>query len=188
MERKFYRINQYIRAPQLRVLGEEGKQVGVMSLSEALTEANKLGVDLVEIAPTANPPVAKLINYKKFQYLEEKRERRSKKAKKGGGVKEVRFTPFIAKADFDFRVKRVTEFLKEANKVKVVVRFTNRQLPKREFGYQILKQVREALSSQAEPETEPKWFGPNLIMTLTPVKGDHEKKQIQNSTVDSPTI
>jgi len=165
---KHYRINQYIQASEVRVIGEQGKQIGVMPIFNAIQEARKLGVDLVEVASNAKPPVCKLINLKKFIYQEAKKERESKKAQKGGGLKEIRFTPFIAQNDFNTRIKRVKEFLGDGDKVRVVVRFTGRQLGHREFGQQVINRVMEAVAEVARKDSEPKWMGKDIFITLTP--------------------
>lgn len=187
--KKFYRINQYIRAPKLRVIDEDGKQIGILALSEALEKAKEKGVDLVEIAPTANPPVAKIIDFKKFRYLEEKRERKAKRGIKGGEIKGIRLTPFIAQADFDFRIRRAEEFLKEGNKVRVVVRFSRRQLGKKEFGYNLIKKFTETLSRFCQAEGESKWFGRDLVLTLSPVKGGKNvQEKNENQKIDKPPV
>lgn len=165
---KHYRINQYIQASEVRVIGENGKQIGVMPIFNAIQEARKLGVDLVEVADKAKPPVCKLINFKKFIYQEAKKERESKKAQKKGELKEIRFTPFIAKNDFETRIRRLKEFLGEGNKVRVVVRFTGRQLGHREFGQQVINRVLEALAEKARKDSEPKWLGKDIFVILTP--------------------
>jgi len=126
-------------------LDEEGKQVGVVSKLEALQKAKELGVDIVEIAPNAKPPVAKLIDYKKFKYLEAKKERESRKSQKNVGIKEVRLRPFIGQHDFDTRVKRATEFLEDGNQVRVSVLFKGREIVRKEFGYDVVKRFIEAL-------------------------------------------
>lgn len=186
--KKFYRINQYIRAPKLRVIDEEGKQVGVLSLDEALEKARENIVDLVEIAPTAQPPVAKLIDFKKFLYQEGKRERKSKKGT-GGEVKGIRLSPFIAQADFEFRAKRAEEFLKEGNKVRVAVRFLGRHLGKKEFGYKLLGRFKETLSEISRPEGEPKWLGRELILTLSPTKGEKNvEEKNENQKINRPPV
>lgn len=186
--KKFYRTNQYIRALKLRVIDEDGKQVGILTLTEALEKAKDKGADLVEIAPTAQPPVAKIIDFKKFLYLEEKRERKAKRGIKGGGIKGIRLSPFIAKGDFDFRVKRAGEFLKENNKVRVVVRFSRRQLGKKEFGYNLLRKFAESLSQVGQLEGEPKWLGKDLISTLSPLKGGKYEEKNENQKIDKPAV
>jgi translation initiation factor IF-3 len=163
---KFYRINFYIRADQVRVIDEAGKQVGIMPLNEALGEARKRNLDLVEVTANAKPPVCKLINFKKFKFLEAKKEQLEKKKNKKIGIKELRLSPFISENDLQVRVKRTEEFLKEGNRVKVVVRFRGRQLTKKEFGHEILKRLKEKLGEKAKVETEPKMQGKQLEMTL----------------------
>lgn len=177
---KFYRINQYIQATQVRVIGEDGKQIGVMPIFNAIQEAKKLGVDLVEIAPKAQPPVCKIIDFKKFKYQEAKREKESKKGQKGGNLKEVRLSPFIAKNDLEFRLKRVKEFLTEGNKVRLTVRFTGRQLAHKEFGQQVMERAIQGLGGITEPETKPKWLGKDFFVILTPDKGKKNETKDEN--------
>lgn len=187
MGKKFYRINQYIRSQQLRVIGEDGKQIGILTLTEAQEKARQVELDLVEIAPNASPPVAKIIDFKKFLYQEEKKEREAKKKIKGGETKEIRVAPFTAEADLDFRIRRAEEFLREGNKVRISVRFLGRQLGKQEFGYQILRKFTEALNNDAQPEGEAKWLGRNLVLFLKPIKKKDEK-QVQNPKIDNQEI
>jgi len=187
---KFYRINQQIKASKLRVIGPDGKQIGILSLSQAFEEANKKGLDLIEIAPRAEPPVAKIIDYKKFRYLEAKKEKKEKKSK-GGELKVIRVSPFIAKADLETRIRKARQFLGENNKVKIEVLFFGRQLTKRDFGYKILKEFKEQLGAEAREEQEPKWLGKMLIMTLIPGEGaKDETKEIknENTKVDGQKI
>lgn len=168
----FWRVNQNIRAPKLRVIGSDGKQLGIFSLSEALAKANGLELDLVEIAAHANPPVAKIINFAKFKYQEEKRNREAKlKEKKGTELKEIWLTPFMADNDYQVRLGRIKEFLEDNHKVRVTVRFTFRQMVHREFGYEILKKVVADTNEISKIDQEPKFLGRQLMMMLTPVKG-----------------
>ena len=156
---KFYRINQRITAPKLRVIGKDGKQIDILSLNQALDEAKKLGVDLVEVAPAAKPPVAKLVDFKKFRYQEAKKQKQEKKKSKGGDLKVIRVSPFIAQGDLAQRIKRAKEFLSGGNKVKIEVRFFGRQLTKKEFGYKILGEFINQLGEEAKTEHDPKWMG-----------------------------
>lgn len=188
MEKKFYRINQFIRAGRLRVIGQDGKQIGILSLNEALEKAHEQEQDLVEIVPSANPPVAKIVNFRKFLYQEEKRERAARKKIRGGETKEVRVTPFIAQADFNVRIRRAEEFLKEGNKVKISVRFKGRQMGKKEFGYEVLKKVTTALGSFSQEEGVPKWLGRNLVLTLSPAKGSKDEQKNENKKINRPTV
>jgi len=164
---KFYRINQYIQAKEVRVVDETGKQIGVLPIFAAIQKAREAGLDLVEVASGAKPPVAKIIDFKKFKYLEAKKEKEEKKGIKGGELKEIRFSPFIAQNDLDIRVKRIKEFLKENNKVRVVIRFSGREITKKEFGYKVIDKIMENLSELAEKDSEPKFMGRNLFLTLS---------------------
>lgn len=175
IQTKFYRLNQYIQAPQIRVVDERAKQLGVMKREEALKMAQEKGLDLVEVAPAAKPPVVKLIDFKKFRYLEAKKRQQEKKAIKGGELKEIRLTPFIAKNDFEFRIKRTREFLKEGNKVKVVVRFVGRQITRKEFGKKLIEDFIKAMENWGKPEHEPRWAGRNFFITLAPTVGTKGK-------------
>jgi len=172
----------------LRVIDEAGEQIGILSLPEALEQAKEKGVDLVEIAPTANPPVAKIIDFKKFCYLEEKRERKAKKGIKGGEIKGIRLTPFMAKGDFDVRVNKAKEFVSEGDKVKVVVRFSQRQLGKKAFGYELLKKFAEALSDIAKAEGEAKWLGKDLVLIFSPEKRRNYEKENENQEINKPPV
>ena len=135
---KFYRINYQIQSPQIRLLDDTGKQIGIVSKIEALQKAKELGLDVVEIGPNAKPVVAKLIDYKKFRYQEAKKERDAKKTQKNVGVKEIRLRPFIGQHDFDTRLRKALEFLEHGNQVKVNVMFKGRELGRRQFGFEVL--------------------------------------------------
>lgn len=189
---KFYRINLKIRAPKLRVIGQDGKQIAILTLEKALEEAKKLGVDLVEVAPAANPAVAKLIDFKKFRYQEAKKQKEEKKKSRGGDLKVIRVSPFIAEADLAQRIKRTREFLDEGNKVKIEVRFFGRQLTKKEFGYKILREFINQLGEEAKTEHDPKWMGKRLILTLVARTGEKdetkEKNKTENKKVSQPKI
>lgn len=164
---KHYRINQYIQAAEVRVIGEDGKQIGVMPVFNAIQEARKLGVDLVEVAPNAKPPVCKLIDFKKFIYQEAKKEKESKKGQKGGQLKEIRLSPFIAENDLLNRLNRAKEFLTQGNKVKLVVRFSGRQLGHKEFGQKVIDKALNNLNGLGQVENQPKWQGRDYFVILT---------------------
>ena len=144
---KFYRLNYQITSPQLRLLDEMGKQIGLVSKIEALQKAKELGVDVVEIAPNAKPAVAKLIDYKKFKYQEAKKDRESKKSQKNVGVKEVRLRPFIGQHDLDTRLRQASVFLEEGNQLKISVFFRGREITRKEFGYEVVKKFLAQLES-----------------------------------------
>jgi translation initiation factor IF-3 len=184
-QRKFYRLNRYIQADEVRVVDEKGKQIGVMPLNKALQQAQEKGLDLVEIAAKAKPPVCKIIDFKKFKFLEAKKEQQERKKTKKVELKEIRLAPFIAENDFNFRIKKAEDFLKEGNKVKVVVRFRGRQMTKKEFGYDLLKKAVERLRPFAKVDIEPRFVGRRLEMAFSPIKGGQSgQKQDENKKVD----
>lgn len=127
-------------------MDEEGKQIGVVSKIEALQKAKELGIDVVEISASAKPPVAKLIDFKKFKYQEARKERENRKSQKNVGVKEVRLRPFIGQHDFDTRVARGKEFLGDGNQLKIVVIYKGREITKKQFGDMVLKRFLDTLA------------------------------------------
>lgn len=168
----YWRINERIQAQTLRVIGPDGKQLGVFSKEEALKKATEMELDLVEIAPSAKPPVAKIVDYAKFRYQQDKKDREAKlKEKKGSEQKEIWFTPFMADNDYQVRLSRVKEFLEDGYKVRIAVRFTGRQLSHREFGYEIAGRVTSDTKEMSRIDSPPKFIGRQLLMTITPVKG-----------------
>lgn len=185
-KKTYWRINQNIQAEKVRVIGPDGKQLGIFSVSEALTEAEKEGLDLVEIAQHATPPVVKIIDFAKFRYQQEKKEREArKKEKKGRESKEVWLTPFIGANDYQTRLEKIREFLTEGSKVRVVVRFKGNQMSRKQFGYEVSGKVVKDVQDIGGVDQEPKFLGRQLIMTLTPVKKqkvneENEEKKIQS--------
>lgn len=165
-----YKINYQISAPTVRLLDDQGKQIGVLSLNEAKSHAQETGLDLIEIAPNANPPVVKLISFSKFKYQEAKKQKSEKKGIKGGGLKEIQMTPFISQNDYETRVKKAQKFLTTGNKVKLSIKFQGRQLNHKEFGYDLVEKFKSNLAEISTPESEPKLIGKRLMFTLTPSK------------------
>jgi len=164
----FWPSNEQIRFTTLRVIGPDGKQIGILDKSKALELAKKEGLDLVEISDKANPPVAKIVDYGKFRYQEEKKLREASKKSKPGDLKEVRFSPFIAENDFQTRYKRVKEFLKDKDKVKLVVVFKGRQLGSKPFGYKIFDRMKQDLGEGINVDMLPKFLGRSLVMIISP--------------------
>lgn len=150
-------------------MDQAGKQIGVVTKEEALKRARESGVDVVEIAPNAKPSVAKLIDYKKFKYLEAKKEREEKKGQKHVGVKEIRLRPFIGEHDLQVRLRQAKEFLGDGNQLKISIPFRGREITRKEFGFQILSKFMAEL-----PETKmvrPGHFeGKVLVAIITPDK------------------
>lgn len=154
--------------PEVRLIDAAGKQIGVVKTGEALERAKKEGLTLVEIAPMAKPPVAKIVEFSKFKYQEEKRARAIAKKQKGGELKEIRFSPFIAEGDYQTRLKRVKEFLAEKNKVKIVVIFMGRQMGSKPMGYRLLERINQDLGEGTAVDMQPKFLGRYLITIISP--------------------
>lgn len=173
-QKRYYRINQRIFAPQLRLLDAQGKQIGVVSKQEALKLANEQELDLVEIAPQAKPPVAKLIDFNKFLYQLEKKKKEEKKKAKTSETKEVRLGPFMSDNDLQVMARRTREFLEAGNKVKLVVKFRGRQITRSEFGRKVINKVVESVHDISKIDRETHFEGRQLIALLSPEKG---KKQ-----------
>ena len=150
----------------MRVLDEEDKQVDVMDIKDAIALAKKKSLDLVEIAPKANPPVVKTVDFGKFKYQQEKKKKKAKV--KTPEVKEVRFSPFIGDADFETRLKRVQRFLKQGNKVRIVVKFKGRQMGSKQFGYDVHEKVLDTVRDKVVIDMEPKFLGRHLSMVISP--------------------
>jgi translation initiation factor IF-3 len=181
--RKFYRINERIFASNLRVLDAEGKQVGVLSRFEALQKAKELEVDLVEVAPMANPPVVRLIDFKKFLYQESKKKNEEKKRSKVSETKEIRLGPFMNDHDLNTMVRRGSGFLEDNDKVRLIVKFMGRQIAHPEFGKGIMQKAIDALSDLSKVEREPHFEGKQLIAILSP-----ERKKINETKKENQEL
>ena len=168
---KFYRINYQIAAQEVRLIDEKGVQIGIKTKMDALKLAQAEGKDLVEIAPNAKPPVVKIIDFKKFKYLEAKKEKESRKKTKNVGVKEIRLSPFIGSHDFQTRLTRAQEFLKQGNQLKISVPFRGREITKKEFGMETIKRAISQLSLIGKLIKEPYFEGRVLSAILVPLKG-----------------
>lgn len=163
------RINDEIRASELRVLDPEGNALGIMKLSEALAKAEEWELDLVEISPTAIPPVARIVDYGKFLYQKEKKLKEAKKNQKIVELKEIKFGPHIDKHDFDYRLKRIQDFLAKGDKIKVSIRFRGREMAHTELGFQIIQRILEQLTDIVI-EKPAKLEGRQILMVLSPPK------------------
>ncbi len=159
----------------MRVLDETGKQLGVMTKAEAFQKAQELGVDVVEIAGSAKPPVVKLISLSKFRYQLQQKKNEEKKRNKNAEIKELRLTPFIAQGDFDSRMKKARAFLEGGDKVRLVIKFKGRQITKKEFGDNVLNKAIAALGEISTIEVPPKLMGKMIMTQLMPVKKKKEQ-------------
>ncbi len=180
-----WRIGNQIRSPKLRVIGADGKQLGILTLENALSEAEKEGLTLVEIAPKANPPVARIVELGKFKYQEEKKLQRQKRRSKAAEVKEIRFSPFIAEHDFVNRLEKIKEFLGDKHKIRIVVKFGGRQLDSKEFGYNLIKKIIKSLEGNIVVDMEPKFIGRHLTCVISPTnksKGSGGEESVSQNT------
>jgi translation initiation factor IF-3 len=162
------RLNQEIRAREIRLIDEAGKQLGIYPLREAQQIAEERGVDLVEVAPNANPPVCRLMDYGKFLYERTKKEREARRSQKLTEVKEVRLRPKIGEHDVGFKVRRMRQFLGSGAKVKVRVRFRGREITHPEVARELLERIAGALSDLAVVEQAPQMEGNTMLMLLAP--------------------
>ncbi len=162
------RINREIRADRLRVITEDGEQLGILTLREALARAEEMGLDLVEIAPTAKPPVAKIIDYGKLRYHQAKKEKESKKAQVQIKVKEIKLKPNIDVHDFQTKLKHAREFLLKGNKVRVSIMFRGREMLHLDLGDKVVQQFCTELSDIAILEAPPKLMGRTMTTVLAP--------------------
>jgi translation initiation factor IF-3 len=165
---KDLRINEQIRVREVRLIGDEGEQQGIMPTVQALEMAKTQGLDLVEVAPQANPPVCKILDYGKFKFENEKKVRDAKKRQKLLKLKEIRMQPKIDDHDLDFKSKHVKEFLAEGNKVKVTIRFRGRELAHTELGLDVLNDVLKRIEGDYVMDKPPAMEGRFMSMVLSP--------------------
>jgi translation initiation factor IF-3 len=164
------RVNHQIRAKEIRLIDHEGKMIGVVSVSEALRMAELRELDLVEISPNANPPVCKIMDFAKFIYEQQKREKVQKKQQSSQQLKELRFTARTASHDFNFKVRHAREFLTEGNKVKATVMFRGREIVHQKVGEDLLNKLIEEVQDIAKLDSPPKLEGKKMSIMLSPDK------------------
>jgi translation initiation factor IF-3 len=157
-----------IRAATVRLIDADGTQVGVKPIAEALALARTRGLDLVEVAAAANPPVCKVLQYSKYKYEQEKKERESRKKQKAGLLKELRFRPNIGQHDLDVKVRQIEEFIDAHDKVRITVVFRGREMQHRDLGLKLLMSIQERLVEKAAVEQAPMPDRNRLVMTLIP--------------------
>ena len=162
------RTNEQITASEVRVISSTGKQLGIISIREALYHAEDEGFDLVEVSPGAKPPVCKIIDYGKLKYKEQKSKKEAKKKQKMIEVKEIKMRPYINKHDYEVKIKALSKFISEGNKVKVSLRFRGREMEHQNLGMELLKKLTEEVSVYAKLETPPKTNGKQIMMVLVP--------------------
>lgn len=172
----FVRVNGKIRAREVRVIGTDGKQLGVFSLADAINMARANGVDLVEIAATATPPVCRLVDYGKFRYEQSKREKEAKKHQHANKVKEIQLSPSIDPHDFGVKLSHAIDFLCEEMKVKVTLRFRGRELAHKEFGFKQVENFIKEIAPFGHPDFSPKLVGKGINVMLSPLPRNKRAK------------
>ncbi|MDZ5496336.1 MULTISPECIES: translation initiation factor IF-3 [Lacticaseibacillus] len=161
-------VNDSIRAREVRLISQTGEQLGVKSTRDALAIAEDANLDVVLVSPNAKPPVARIMDYGKFRFELQKKERDARKKQKTVTIKEIRLSPTIGEADFNTRLKNATKFLKKGDKVKVSVRFRGRAITHKDLGRKVLEQMADAVKEIASVETHPKMDGRSMFLMLAP--------------------
>lgn len=160
-------INDQIRARQVRLIAEDGEQVGVVTIQDALARAEEAGLDLVEISPNAEPPVCKILDYGKYKYEQQKKAAEARKKQKVIEVKELKFRPNIDDHDYQVKIKAARRFLEDGDKVKITLRFRGREMAHLDLGMKVMGRVREELADIAKVEMDARVEGRQAIMILT---------------------
>ena len=182
----FVRVNGKIRAREVRVIGTDGEQLGVFTLGDALTMARKEAVDLVEIAPNANPPVCRLVDYGKFRYEQAKRDKEAKKHQHANRVKEIQLSPTIDPHDFSVKLSHAIDFLCDDMKVKVTLRFRGREMAHQEFGFQVVQKLLKEAAPYGHPDAPPKLIGRGLNVMLSPLPRNKRARNPREEESSSP--
>ncbi|ETF02091.1 translation initiation factor IF-3 [Advenella kashmirensis W13003] len=165
---KTNRINAEIRIPEVRLIGVDGEQLGIVKTVEALRLAEQEGIDLVEIAPNAEPPVCRIMDYGKFKYQEQKRQQEAKAKQKIIQVKEVKFRPATDEGDYQVKLRNLKRFIEDGDKAKVTLRFRGREMAHQELGMRVLERVRDDMAELVQVEAMPKLEGRQMVMVLAP--------------------
>jgi translation initiation factor IF-3 len=164
------RINHQIRVPQVRLIDEDGTQVGITPIAEAIALSQTRGKDLVEIVPQSTPPVCKIVDFSKFRYEQDKKEREARKKQKTGQLKEVRVRPRIGEHDLEIKLKHAREFLLENDKVQITVMFMGREMQHRDLGMTLINRIKDSLADVSDVEQNPSMFGNRIFLGLMPKK------------------
>jgi translation initiation factor IF-3 len=165
-----HRINGEITAPEVRLIGVENEPIGIVNYRDAMRMAEEAEVDLVEIAPTAQPPVCRLMDYGKFKYQEQKKAHEARQKQKIIQVKEVKFRPGTDEGDYQIKVRNLIRFLEEGDKAKITLRFRGREMAHQEFGVRLLERVRGDLDAVGQVEQMPRLEGRQMVMVVAPKK------------------
>ncbi len=172
------RRNHRIKVPQVRVISPEGKQLGILDTPKAINLALEVGLDLVEVAPTAQPPVCRIMDFGKYVYEEQKKHSHTKPT--GSKIKEIEFTARIADNDFMTKLRHAEEFLAHGNKVKLRLKFRGREMAHTEIGFEVIKRGMKELDGMGHPDAEPKLLGRNIHVMLTPLPVNKRKPKLHH--------
>ena len=164
------RFNEFIQSATVRVIDEKGENVGVLNTQVAIARAAEVGLDLVEVSPNADPPVAKFLDVGKFKYEAQKKANLARKTQKTQEIKEIKMRPNIDDHDYDVKMKKIHDFIGEGDKVKVTLRFRGRELAHQDLAMGLLERVRDELGDQAKVEQFPKMEGRQMVMIMAPPK------------------
>ncbi len=162
------RVNRQISSASIRLVDQNGNMVGVVTAAEGLRMAEQAGLDLVEISPNASPPVCKILDYGKYRYEAQKKAHEARRKQKVIQIKEIKLRPTIDKHDLDIKVRNVTKFLEDGDKVRITLRFRGREMDHQELGMQVLTRVQDALKDVAKVEQPPKPEGKQIVMMVGP--------------------
>ena len=163
-----HKINNRITAREVRVVIDGGDQLGILSISEAIRKAEELGLDLVEVAPEAKPPVCKIMDFGRYKYEAKKKVQTARKNQKTSVLKEIKLRPVISDHDLQIKSKQIIKFLSDGSKVKISLKFKGREITHEELGFKILDKIKTEVQSYAKIDSEPKFEGKQLIMLLSP--------------------
>jgi len=162
------RFNEFISVPKVRVIDENGENLGVMLTAEAIEQAASVGLDLVEVSPNADPPVCKFLDVGKYKYEAQKKANAARKSQRTQEIKEIKMRPNIDDHDYDVKMRSIQKFLAEGDKVKVTLRFRGRELAHGELGMQLLQRVQDDTAEAAKVEAHPRMEGRQMLMVLSP--------------------
>ena len=178
-------MNERIRIPEIRLIDEEGKQVGIIATAVAMQMARERGLDLVEVSPGSRPPVCRIMDFGKFKYEQSKKAKEARKKQHQVVIKEVQFRPKTDEHDYNFKVVNIVRFLEHRNKVKITLRFRGREMSHMDFAMQTFERLLIDLEGYARVEQEPKVEGRTVVMVLTPLS-DRERQRVQGARPETP--
>jgi translation initiation factor IF-3 len=184
-----HRVNDRIRAREVRLIGQDGQQIGIVPLPEALRLAQEEDPDLVEVAPMATPPVCRIMDFRKWQYEEKQRAKESRRKASNVSIKEMKYRPKIGQGDFDTKTRKVAEFLSDGHKVKITIMFRGREVFHPELGSKILDNIADQVASVGKVETQARLDGRNMTMVLAPDRKKAQKREqaAEPAVVPAPT-